>query len=77
MKNCQDTTQDIERSSFVRISLKDRLGIRLHLSMCKDCQRYFKDSRAIDQLLKKRFKDLDEYKFTSEEKEDLKRKIAG
>jgi hypothetical protein len=77
MKNCEDTTQDIERSSFVRLSLKDRVGMRMHLSLCKDCRRYFKDSKAIDRLLKKRFTHLSKYSFTKEEKEDLKRKIVS
>ena len=76
MKNCQDTTQDIERATFERLTLKDRLGLRLHLSMCKDCRRYFKDSKSIDKLLKKRFSHLSKYSFTKEEKDELKRKIV-
>ena len=79
MKNCQDSTLDIERSSFERLSLKERLELRMHVSICPECRKYFRDSKAIDKLLKKRFNHMgvSEYNFTKEEKEEMKRKIAG
>ncbi len=78
MKNCEDTTLDVERSSFERLSIKDRLALRMHLAMCPQCRKYFKDSTTIDTLLKKRFSHLgEEYKFTQEEKDEMKRKLAG
>lgn len=77
MKNCQDSTLDLERSKFERLSIKDRLGLRLHISLCSECRKYFNDSKTIDSLLKKRFTHLAEYTFTKEEKEELKRNIIG
>ena len=77
MKDCQEVSMDIERSAFERLSLKDRTGLRLHLAICKECRKYFKDSIVIDKLLKKKFKHLGDYSFTSQEKESLKQKIAN
>jgi len=76
MKNCQETTMDIERSKYERISGKDRLGLRLHLAMCRACRCYYKDSKKIDHLLEKKFRNLDEYKFSREEKSSLKQRIS-
>lgn len=76
MKNCQDTTQDIERSNFERLSGKDRLGIRLHVAMCRACRCYLRDSKKIDHLLDKKLRNLDEYKFSREEKSNLKQRIS-
>ena len=51
----------------------DRLAIRMHGAICKNCRQYFKDSDLIDELFKaKRFKHLSEYSFSDEEKENLK-----
>lgn len=77
MKNCEEITLDMERSAFQRLSMKDRLGLRMHISLCKECRKYFKDSLAINELLKKRFSHLSEYTFTQEEKDEMKRKVLG
>lgn len=76
MKDCQDYTMDMERSIFERLSLKERIGIRFHTAICKDCRQYFIDSKTIDQLLIKRFKDIRTYTFTEEEKDQLKDRIS-
>lgn len=76
MKDCQEVTLDIERSAFERLSLMDRTGLRLHLAICKECRKYFKDSIVIDKLLKKKFRHLGDYSFTPQEKEVLKQKIT-
>jgi predicted anti-sigma-YlaC factor YlaD len=77
MKKCQDITQDIERSAFDRLTLKDKLSIRFHLSMCKTCRSYFKDSKTIDGMLKKKFTHLSQHKFSQQEKDNLKKNLRA
>lgn len=73
MKDCQDITELVERSKIDRISWNDRLAIRLHGAICKNCRQFFADSNAMDELMSsKRFKHLGEYKFSDEEKDRLK-----
>jgi len=73
MKDCQDITELVERSKFDRISLGDRLAIRMHSTICKDCRQFFKDSEALDDMMtSKTFKHLGEYSFTNDEKDELK-----
>ena len=75
MKTCQEITLDIERGKYVKLSVKEKLAIKMHLFICKPCKGYSHDSKIIDDLLKKKFKDLSKYKFTEEEKIELIRKL--
>lgn len=73
MRGCQEITELVERSKVSRSSIGERLAIRMHNSICKECRQYFKDSALIDKMLSsKRFRDMREYKFSSEEKEKIK-----
>lgn len=76
MKTCQETTMDLERSAFQRISWMDRVRIRMHLSICPSCRKYFRDSKAIDKLIHKSFQQPKEYHFSIEEKEAMKKKLT-
>lgn len=75
MKPCQQITLEIEKSRFVRLSVKDRLELRMHLAICPACRKYFRDSKHLDDWLGKKFSHATENSsvaFTSEEKEKLK-----
>lgn len=73
MKDCQDITELVERSKVERISLGNRLAIRFHHAICKQCRQYFTDSALIDEMLaSKRYKHLSDFSFSREEKEKLK-----
>lgn len=73
MKDCQDITELVERSKIERISLGDRLSIRFHHTICKQCRQFFTDSALIDEMLaSKRYKHLSNFSFSTEEKERLK-----
>ena len=72
MKGCQEITELVERSKVSRLSLGERLAIRMHNSICKECRQYFKDSALIDKMLSKKFRDMREYHFSSEEKDKIK-----
>lgn len=77
VKRCEQITLDYERSQFQQLSVKDRVELRMHLGICKNCRRYQKDSQKLDKWLQRRFQQLDkEYHFSETEKESIKRKIG-
>lgn len=75
MKYCQEITEMMERASVERISLSDRMTLRFHLMICKACRQFSKDRLAIEVLLTKRFKKIDQYTFTKVEKENIKKML--
>lgn len=76
MKTCQEITEGIEKANFKRLTVKERLEIKLHLSICSHCKQYSKDSKILDRMLKKRFITSQKFTFSKEEKEALKKKIG-
>lgn len=72
MKNCQETTVYVERSSIERITMMDRFGIRFHLIFCANCRKYVRDSKSLDRLFPHSFESQSTHQFTLEEKEQLK-----
>ena len=76
MRDCQDITKDIDQSTFERLKLIDRLAIRAHNSICKPCRHYFKDSKIIDRVLRRKYRHLREYSFSIEEKQQIKDKLS-
>lgn len=77
MKTCQDITGLYEQNKMDRISMSDRLAIRVHGSICKDCRSYFKESDLLDKMLKRKFRDLGSYKFSNDEKSKLKERLKS
>ena len=57
MLSCRKATLLIEKQSVARLSLKERVQLRLHKSMCDACTAYEKQSRKIDQLLSSNLND--------------------
>lgn len=53
MKSCKDITLLIEKSKEERLSLKERLQIKLHTKMCKLCHNYKVDSKFLDKMIGK------------------------
>lgn len=51
MKSCKDITLLIEKSKEVKLSLKERMQIKIHVGMCKFCKTYKVDSSFLDKVL--------------------------
>lgn len=47
MMNCQQTSQLLSQSLDRPLSLKERMGLRLHLLMCGACQRFARQLRFL------------------------------
>lgn len=76
MRNCQEKTQEVERSNFEKLSLKKRLLLKAHCLLCPPCRSYFKDSKSIDKILTMRYSDFVNYEYSVEEKNELKNRLG-
>ena len=73
MESCKDITLLIEKSKDEKLSLKERMQIKLHTKMCKFCQNYRLDSEFMDNLLSRLKPKL--LVLTPEEKNELTLRI--
>lgn len=71
MRTCREITETIEKGGVKRLSIKDRLAIRIHLRICKPCKAYSKDSKIIERLLRRSASRMDNYTFTEMEKSKM------
>lgn len=76
VKRCEQITLDYERGKFQRLSVKDRIEGRFHLSICPKCRKYVMDSQKLDLWLRRRFSQIDiDHHFSQVEKESIKAKL--
>lgn len=75
MKNCEEITGLYEKGKLTRISLGDRMSIRMHKSICKNCKNYMLDSDKLDRIITHKFKHLGNYQFSDNEKDKLKERL--
>lgn len=76
MKRCQQITECLEKSKIERLTLRERLSIKIHLTICKKCKRYFHDSEQLDKWLNKYLKrNTSNVHLSSSEKEAIKLKM--
>ncbi len=47
MLNCKDLTRKIASDELAEAGWRERLGVRLHLLLCRHCRRYKAQLRAI------------------------------
>lgn len=53
MLSCRKATELIEKQFMVKLTLKERVQLNLHKSICDACTAYEKQSRLLNDLLKK------------------------
>ncbi len=53
MLPCKKATELIEKRSLVGLSLKEKIQLHLHKTMCDACAAYQKQSKKIDELLER------------------------
>lgn len=71
MKGCQEITELIEKGNFLTLSSKEKVAMRVHLLFCKLCREFQKDSKIMDEALKKVLQSSSQLTFTPAEKEAL------
>lgn len=55
VNSCKKTTGLIDRKTIVPLSLKEKLELYFHTSMCNTCKSYQHQSRFIDKAVSKLF----------------------
>jgi len=60
MLNCKQTSQLVSQSLDRRLSLRERIAVRLHLLICKYCKRFSQQLLAIRIGLQRMTKSMEE-----------------
>lgn len=50
--SCRTATELIEKKLFSELSLREKIQLSLHKSMCKACTKYSKQSEELDHYMK-------------------------
>jgi len=55
--NCREATYLIEKRQHVRLTIKERVHLLIHLSGCSVCRLFQRQSRMINRIVKTLFRD--------------------
>lgn len=55
INSCKKTTELIDKKAFSKLSLLEKIKLRLHKSMCKTCNAYEDRSKFLDNAVDKLF----------------------
>ena len=72
---CQKITENIEKGKITKNSVSEKVAVRLHLSICKNCRKYARDSRILDRMITRSFSAIPDHQFTKEEKAEIVSKL--
>lgn len=75
MLSCLKATELIEKRFMVKLSLTDKIRLKMHTSVCKACKNYEKQSQAIHFAITKLKEEQDEE--TRRLISDIKEKIKN
>ncbi len=50
--SCKSATEMVEKSALEHFSIKEKIQLKFHLTICKTCRSYQKQSEAIDLFFK-------------------------
>lgn len=74
--NCRKATFLIEKQQIGKITVREKLELKLHLAGCSICVTFMQQSAVINQMVKKLFRsDHTELKLDEEFKEQLQKRI--
>lgn len=57
MLSCRKTTELIEKRSWIGLSRKESIQLKMHTAMCKACSAYQKQSEWLDKMIYPQFND--------------------
>jgi hypothetical protein len=75
--SCEKATELIDKKSVAGLSIKEKLFLHFHLGVCDACITYQKQSKVLDDLLRKHIGLKDETKVPQNANNDLKRRIIS
>jgi hypothetical protein len=50
--SCKKASELIDKKSFIRLSVKEKVMLLIHTSICDGCKQYNQQSKIIDNILK-------------------------
>lgn len=74
VNSCKKTTELIDKQAIVPLSVKEKMQLQMHKSMCKTCSAYEHQSKFIDKLINNWFNKKssgDNVKLTEERKNKI------
>lgn len=77
MLSCRKATELIEKKSVTRLSVKEKIGLGLHKSICDACTAYEKQSRKLDELMRDQSKKNADGSHTTNLKEKIIKSLPG
>jgi hypothetical protein len=77
MLSCKKATELIDKKFVTKLSVKEKVMLRMHTSMCDACTAYQKQSKVLDELLHRHIHVSDDKKVPQTGNEDLKKKIIS
>jgi len=77
MLSCLKTTELIEKKALSSLSLKEKVQLIIHKRICGACAEYEKQSKFIDNFLKKHIHKTDDASIPQSQNEELKEKIKS
>ncbi len=77
MLSCKKAAELIDKKSVVKLSRREKMQLKLHLSICEGCEVYQKQSKFIGELITKHFGGLEEEKAPQVKNEELKNNISS
>lgn len=75
MLSCRKATEMIEKKLLIKLSFKQKVQLKIHKRLCDACTAYEKQSKNLDELFYKHFKNIDTTPPETTINEDLKKKI--
>ncbi len=73
VNSCKKTTELIDKKSITSLSIKEKMQLSFHTSMCKTRKSYEHQSKFLDKAVSKLFRGTS--KITTDSSEERKRKI--
>lgn len=75
MIDCKEAAHLIDRKDFEKLSMKEKLNLRMHNAMCGQCRGY----KRFSHILKSLFGDITKHQecLSCEEKKELKKKLSS
>ena len=77
MLSCKKASELIDKKSIVKLSVKESVMLKMHVSMCDACAAYQKQSVLLTNLLHKHINMTDENGVPHIQNESLKEKIIS
>lgn len=77
MLTCKKASELIDLKSMRKLSMKEKVMLLMHTSMCDGCSAYLKQSKILDDLLHKHIHISDQTKIPQIINNDLKQQIIS